>query len=281
MARIRCIKPEFPQSQSMGEVSRDARLLFVELWTLCDDHGKARASPRMLASLLFPYDDDAPGLIEGWLGELEGQGCVERYESAGTHYLRVVNWTRHQKIDRPSQSRFPDPPLAPASPLAEPSRGLDDSPRGIRDRGEEGIEERGAAVAAGRAHALPENWQPDEEDIAWAAGARPDLDRAALDSETERFRLHASAHSRTAHRWGAGWRLWVSKARVTVATASAPLGARDVGSAGSYDDDGQWRVRLKSYRPGRFWLEGDWGPRPESGQSRVPGHLLAEWRGLN
>ena len=76
MARIRCIKPEFPQSQSMGEVSRDARLLFVELWTLCCDHGKTRASPRMLASLLFPYDDDAPGLIEGWLGELEAQGAT-------------------------------------------------------------------------------------------------------------------------------------------------------------------------------------------------------------
>lgn len=278
MARIRCIKPEFPQSQSMGEVSRDARLLFVELWTLCDDHGKARASPRMLASLLFPYDDDAPGLIEAWLGELEGQGCVERYEIAGTHYLRVVNWTRHQKIDRPSQSRFPDPPLA------EDSRGLDESPRGIRDRGEEKIEERGGEPAPernGRAHALPENWQPEEEDIAWAAKARPDLDRAALDAETERFRLHASAHSRTAHRWGAGWRLWVSKARVAVAAPATPSGTHGSGAGGSYDDDGQWRVRLKSYRPGRFWLEGDWGPRPESGQSRVPGHLLSERRGLN
>lgn len=279
MARIRCIKPEFPQSQSMGEVSRDARLLFVELWTLCDDHGKARASPRMLASLLFPYDDDAPGLIEGWLGELEGQGCVERYEISGTHYLRVVNWSRHQKIDRPSQSRFPDPPHA------EASRGLDDSRRGIKDRGEEGIEDRGGEPAPqrnGRAHALPENWQPEEEDIAWAAKARPDLDRAALDAETERFRLHASAHSRTAHRWGAGWRLWVSKARVPVAAAATSSGgARGNDGGGSYDDDGQWRVRLKSYKPGKFWLEGDWGPRPESGRSRVPGHLLSEWRGLN
>jgi hypothetical protein len=71
VARIRTIKPEFPQSESMGNVSRDARLLFVLLWTLCDDSGRTRAASRMLASLLYPYDDDAPGLIDGWLGELE------------------------------------------------------------------------------------------------------------------------------------------------------------------------------------------------------------------
>lgn len=116
-------------------------------------------------------------------------------------------------------------------------------------------------AAIGRAHALPDNWLPEEEDFAWAAEARPDLDRAALDAETERFRLHASAHSRTAHRWNAGWRLWISKAK-----------------APTYGDEQQWRIRLKSYRPGKFWLEGDWGPRPESGQSRVPLLLLAEWQ---
>ena len=49
MARIRTIKPEFPQSESMGRVSRDARLLFVQLWCICDDHGRTRAASRMLA----------------------------------------------------------------------------------------------------------------------------------------------------------------------------------------------------------------------------------------
>lgn len=34
MARIRSIKPEFPQSESIGKLSRDARPLFVLLWTI-------------------------------------------------------------------------------------------------------------------------------------------------------------------------------------------------------------------------------------------------------
>lgn len=108
MARIRTIKPEFPQSESMGRVSRDARLLFVELWTICDDSGRTRAASRMLASLLFPYDDDAPGLIEGWLSELEREGCIVRYSVDGSTYLQVCNWLKHQKIDKPSQSKIPE-----------------------------------------------------------------------------------------------------------------------------------------------------------------------------
>lgn len=107
MARIRTIKPEFPQSESMGRVSRDARLLFIQLWTIADDEGRARAASRMLASLLFPYDDDAPDLIEGWLAELEQEGCIVRYQVDGSTYLQIAKWLSHQKIDKPSASKIP------------------------------------------------------------------------------------------------------------------------------------------------------------------------------
>lgn len=107
MARIRTIKPEFPQSESMGRVSRNARLLFVLLWTLCDDSGRARGNSRMLASLLFPYDDDAPALIDGWIAELQKESCIERYSADGSTYIEIVNWLNHQKIDKPSPSKIP------------------------------------------------------------------------------------------------------------------------------------------------------------------------------
>jgi hypothetical protein len=107
MARIRTLKPEFPQSESMGRVSRDARLLFILTWTLCDDAGRTRAASRMLASLLYPYDDDAPKKIDGWLAELEREGCIVRYQAEGGTYLQVCNWLNHQKIDKPSASKIP------------------------------------------------------------------------------------------------------------------------------------------------------------------------------
>lgn len=109
MARIRTIKPEFQNSQSMGRVSRDARLLFIELWPQCDDAGRIRANSRMLASILFPYDLDAQGLIDGWLVELEKEQCVVRYRIGNDEYLQVCHWD-HQKIDHPQPSKLPPPP---------------------------------------------------------------------------------------------------------------------------------------------------------------------------
>jgi len=91
----------------MGRVSRDARLLFVQLWTICDDSGRTRAASRMLASLLYPYDDDAPSLIDTWLTELEAEQCIVRYRVDGSTYLQVCNWLNHQRIDKPSASKVP------------------------------------------------------------------------------------------------------------------------------------------------------------------------------
>lgn len=127
MARIRSIKPEFPQSETIGRLSRDARLLFVQLWTIVDDEGRARAASRMLASLLYPYDDDAKDLISSWLDELETAECLVRYEVDGSTYLQICNWLKHQKIDRPSSSKLP--PFDEGSRVVanprEPSRALD------------------------------------------------------------------------------------------------------------------------------------------------------------
>ncbi len=127
MGRIRTIKPEFPQSESMGRVSRDARLCFILLWTLADDAGKLRGNSRMLASLLYPYDDDAKSLIDGWLGELEAEHCIERHSINGDAYVLIRNWLIHQKIDKPSKSKLPD--------FVESSRILANPRGGIKDQG--------------------------------------------------------------------------------------------------------------------------------------------------
>lgn len=110
MARIRTIKPELPQSESMGRVSREARLCFILLWTLADDAGRLRGNSRMLASLLYPYDDDAKKHIDKWLSDLDTEGCITRYTHGGDQYIQISAWLTHQKIDKPSPSKIPPPP---------------------------------------------------------------------------------------------------------------------------------------------------------------------------
>jgi hypothetical protein len=114
--RIRTIKPEFWESESLGRVSREARLLFIGLFSCCDDSGRTRASSRLLASRLYPYDTDAAPQIEGWLSELEGERCIRRYVVDGEQYLDIPKWLSHQKIDRPSASKIPE--------FVEGSRGI-------------------------------------------------------------------------------------------------------------------------------------------------------------
>lgn len=139
MGRIRCIKPEFPQSESIGALTRDARLLFIQLWTLVDDEGRTRGNSRMLASLLYPYDADAGKLMEGWLKELEDSDHIRRYVVDSHTYLEVLNWLNHQKIDRPSISKLP--------PFDESSRVLAKVSVGREGKGREGIKEGEAPEA--------------------------------------------------------------------------------------------------------------------------------------
>lgn len=199
MARIRTIKPEFPQSESMGAVSRDARLLFCLLWTVCDDEGRTRGASRMLASLLFPYDDDAPRLIDGWLSELESVQCIVRYSVAGSTYLQVCNWLIHQKIDKPSKSRLPAFDES-SRILANPreSSAPDLGPRTVGSR-IEGQEQQAFSQEAAKTDGdepqavrletrasigtrLPIDWMPSERLLEWAAREFPCVDvRLATD----------------------------------------------------------------------------------------------------
>ncbi|MGO9356297.1 MAG: hypothetical protein ACLP1D_01330 [Xanthobacteraceae bacterium] len=151
MARIRTIKPEFPQSETVGKLSRAARLLFLQLFTLVDDAGRARAAPRMLASLLYPYDDDAAEAIEGWLDELCRHGLVQRYAVGEARYLAVTHWSEHQKIDRPTPSRLPPPPGVDATAAGprEGSRALAQESEGESEQ--ESDLESGSRSAGARA----------------------------------------------------------------------------------------------------------------------------------
>jgi hypothetical protein len=111
-ARIRTIKPEFWGDEKIGSLPRLARLTFLGLISAAaDDLGRCRGNPRAVRSALYPLDDDV--LVEEIVLHLEllaGLGLIRLYTVNSEPYLLVVNFTRHQKIDRPSASQLPPPP---------------------------------------------------------------------------------------------------------------------------------------------------------------------------
>ena len=219
MTRIRTIKPEFPQSETIGKLSRDARLLFIQIWTIVDDAGRARASSRMLASLLYPYDDDAPALIPAWLDELERATCIRRYASDGSNYLDIPNWLKHQKIDKPSASRLPAF-VEHSATTRECSRGVGDGPS-ILDLGpstkESGLlpKNNSGKKTNGRGTCLPENWQPSESDLEY--GRSLGLNDTSITHMAEEMRLWAQSNSNRAIArkadWNATFKGWMRRAK--------------------------------------------------------------------
>lgn len=104
--RIRTVKPGAWRDEKIGNLSREARLLFIGLITQADDEGRFRALPSIIRGDVYPYDTDAERKIPRWMSELEQAGLVELY---GEHFGRLPNWLKHQKISHPTPSILPKP----------------------------------------------------------------------------------------------------------------------------------------------------------------------------
>ena len=268
MARIRTIKPEFPQSESIGKLSRDARLLFVQLWTIVDDAGRTRAASRMLASLLYPYDDDARSLIDGWLDELAAGNMIRLYEADGSRYLEIVKWLEHQKIDRPSPSKLPEY----TQPLARPrddSRSLDADlvpvpvpvPSAPADAARTKSVEKKSRK--GNATPLPDPYpiQPQISEYAQQRG----FTSSELVREHERFCNHAKQNDRRCVDWIAAERNWLITAAERAGKPMQAGQAADDGLIEVVDDDA-----LTAWDNYRRAKEGRTFPRNARGGWRFP-----------
>jgi hypothetical protein len=104
------IKPEFWDDEKLATVSRDARLLFVGLWSNSDDYGVVKGHPAWLKNRIFPYDEIPLDIFEGWLAELSAIRVIVPFLHNGERYCHIRNFRRHQTINRPSGARNPAPP---------------------------------------------------------------------------------------------------------------------------------------------------------------------------
>jgi len=229
MARIRTIKPEFAQSESLGRCSRDARLTFVLMWTHADDYGRLRGSPALLASTMFPYDADVHGLIASWLGELEHEGCIQRYEVAGDHYIEICNWSKHQRIDHPSLPLYPSFSSSPREGSRDSHKSIANPPVALARlsgrKGREGIRDQVPGIKEGtkeaerppqrapRGSRLPDDWVLSDELRAWAVQERPDIDAERTADEFRDYWTAKPGKDALKLDWAKTWHNWVRNER--------------------------------------------------------------------
>ena len=98
-------------SVQFGNLSNNAKLLYIGTITLADDEGKLNGNPSYLRGQIFPYDEKITvAEIKGFLKEMTSQNLITYYEVEGTEYIKHPNWEVYQKLrkDRMRESEIPD-----------------------------------------------------------------------------------------------------------------------------------------------------------------------------
>ena len=106
MARIRTIKPEFWKDEELSELPEITHLFAAALLNYSDDEGYFNANPALIKAELFPLREPSRD-IHGMLTELSNIGYLRLFRgSKGKTYGLVVNFEKHQKVNRPTPSKI-------------------------------------------------------------------------------------------------------------------------------------------------------------------------------
>ena len=156
MARIRTIKPSFFTDHVMAELPLSARLTYIGLWTHADDSGRAVDDPRLIKAALWPLDDKhTVKRVDTDLESLARAGRIVRYESDGRRYLAVVQWEKHQHINRPQESSLPPPDQPPITNPSVNGHGAHTNGSHQEGKGREGKGSGVSSVSDSRGDAAP------------------------------------------------------------------------------------------------------------------------------
>jgi hypothetical protein len=119
VARIRTIKPEFFTSLTIDKLSLAAQRTFAGLLTYADDYGKGIDDARLIKAALWPLrDEHTPAKVEEDMAAIAALGLILRYTYGEGRYFQILGWNEHQRVNRPSPSKLPEPPPPEGSPRA-------------------------------------------------------------------------------------------------------------------------------------------------------------------
>ena len=103
--RNRMIKKEFWNSHRILSISIPERLLFISMFNVADDDGILKNSSLQMKSVAFSCDLEITlGMVEEYIKNLLGVGLIELNDERSL--IRIVNWKNHQRIDKPTPSRY-------------------------------------------------------------------------------------------------------------------------------------------------------------------------------
>lgn len=110
--RIRSLKHTFFSDEKICEYPLAVRWTFAGLIAHADDEGRLKGDPRLVKAQVWPLDDDitAARVAEHLTRLASGpEPRIRWYKVAGRQYVEVINFKRHQYIQKPKPSELPAP----------------------------------------------------------------------------------------------------------------------------------------------------------------------------
>lgn len=103
--RIRTVKPEIVSDEKLAKISRGAECTWYRLISQSDDYGFQIGGVRRLLGTIYPLNAEVtPDILSGWIAELADAGMIRhRTTLQGTPVIQIVNWLKHQKVDKPGK----------------------------------------------------------------------------------------------------------------------------------------------------------------------------------
>ena len=98
------IKKEFWTDDKILELEPVERLLFIGIWNFSDDEGILKNNSKVLKAQIFPADDITADDISLVIKNMVKIGLLLINNDATL--LKVKNWEDHQKINRPTPSKY-------------------------------------------------------------------------------------------------------------------------------------------------------------------------------
>jgi hypothetical protein len=105
--RIRAVRPDFWQDDTLGHLSDAVRLFYIGLWCVADDAGWLEWKPAQIGAALYPYRSSSRRErdIDQWGDILVQAGRVVRYPCG---CARIPTLTKHQRAGGNPSYQFRD-----------------------------------------------------------------------------------------------------------------------------------------------------------------------------
>jgi hypothetical protein len=110
MACIRSIHPDACESHTLAELSAEAERTWWRLLPHCDDQGRMRADPTLVASRCYAVMRNVTSeQVLAHLREFAHAGLIRLYHDQRRAYFAVASWDEYQHPKNSAQPQHPDP----------------------------------------------------------------------------------------------------------------------------------------------------------------------------